>query len=91
MLDENSTLLKSKNNYILVGAEELNKHGAYLYYDNNDEKRIRSGKTTGNPFLVRHQAHAKKAAEMIASSKFYRRYPSKTKQSTTNLCVTKWI
>ena len=62
MLDENSTLLKSKDNYILVGADESNKHGAYLYYDNNDEKWIRSGKTTGNPFIVRHQAHAKKGS-----------------------------
>ena len=36
MLDENSTLLKSKKNYILVGADKLKKHGAYLYYKNND-------------------------------------------------------
>ena len=32
--------------------------------------------------MVRHQAHAKKAAEAFATSKFYRSYPSKTKDPT---------
>ena len=32
--------------------------------------------------MVRHQAHAKKAAEVYVTSKFYRYYPSKTKDPT---------
>ena len=83
-LDDNSTLLKSINNYILVGPDEQNKHGAYLYYDMNDEKWIRSGKTTGKPFIARHNAHLKAAGEAVPTSRFYRRYPSKKKESTVH-------
>ena len=37
-LDENSTLLKSANKYAEVGQDEAFKHGAYLYFNKNDEK-----------------------------------------------------
>ena len=47
MLDDDSKLLKHRNHFITIGTDEKNKHGAYLYYDNNNEKWIGSGKTTG--------------------------------------------
>ena len=56
-LDENATLLRSSSKFIKVGQDEANMHGAYLYFDKNDEKWIRSGKTTGNPFSFRNEAH----------------------------------
>lgn len=80
-LDDNSTLLKRRNHYIVVGPDDQNKHGAYLYYNNNDKKWIRSGKTTGKPFIVWHNVHWKAAAEAFATSKFYRHYPSNKKMN----------
>ena len=58
-------------------------HGAYLYFDNNDEKWIRSGKTTGNPFSFRNEAHAKSAEKEILTTTFYRRYPSRDRTTDT--------
>ena len=75
-LDENATLLRSCTKFIKVGVDEASMHGAYLYFDTNDEKWIRSGKTTGNPFSARNATHARSAKQDILTSTFYRRYPS---------------
>ena len=75
-LDESATLLRSCTKFIKVGVDQANMHGAYLYFDTNDEKWIRSGKTTGNPFSKRNAAHARSAKQSILTSTFYRRYPS---------------
>ena len=75
-LDENATLLKTSDNFLSI-ENTPNKHGAYLYWDVNDEKYVRSGKTTGNPFSKRHEAHEAKAAARFCTGRFYRRYPSK--------------
>ena len=70
-------------NYIKVSEEDVNKHGAYLYYDSNDEKWIRSGKVTGRSFATRDHEHKKKASAKFLSSKFYRRYPSQNRHTTS--------
>ena len=54
-LDNTTTLLKSIQNFVIVGEDEESMQGAYLYYDTNDEKWIRSRKVTGRSFLDRHK------------------------------------
>ena len=76
VLDENACLLKGNDKFILISEDEANKHGAYLYFDNNDLKWIRSGKVTGRPFAKREKEHKAKAKARFCTSKFYRRYPS---------------
>lgn len=51
-----------------------------LYFDINDHKWVRSGKSTGaGGFISRHKQHEKHSKwRKGASSKFYLRYPSKT-------------
>ena len=38
--------------------------------------------TSGNPFIVHHRAREKGARQAFPTSKFYRRFPSKTKDTT---------
>ena len=71
----------SIQNFVIVGEDEEGMQGAYLYYDTNDEKWIRSGKVTGSSFLDRHKDHKKKASQSEATSRFYLRYPSVTKSN----------
>ena len=75
-LDESTTLLSTHGNYLMIANVESNLQGAYLYYDMNDNKWIRSGKVTGRGFDVRHKEHQKKAKCHNHQSKFYSRYPS---------------
>ena len=75
-LDESTTLLSVPHNYLMIANVESNLQGAYLYYDMNDNKWIRSGKVTGRGFDVRHKEHQKKAKCHNHQSKFYSRYPS---------------
>ena len=77
-LDNNATLLADKYSFVMVGGDEQEKQGTYLYYDLNDGKLIRSGKVTGRAYTIRHQEHYKRAATKRCTSKFYRRYPSKS-------------
>ena len=72
ILDENTTLLKSNNMFIKIDEDESNHHMAYLYYDHNAEKWIRSGKVAGRSFAKRHKEHERKAKEKYPTSKFYR-------------------
>ena len=69
VLSENGTLLKLLHNFVGINEEDLKQQGAYLYYDTNDEKWIRSGKA--NHFFNRHLAHKKNAAAQFVTSKFY--------------------
>ena len=80
-LDNTTLLLKSIQNFVIFGEDEERMQGAYLYYDTNDEKWIRSGKVTGRSFLDRHKEHKKKASQSEATSRFYLRYPSVTKSN----------
>ena len=41
-LDEATTLLSTPRNYLLTANVESDLQGAYLYYDLNDERWIRS-------------------------------------------------
>ena len=58
--------------------------GAYIYYDSNDGKWIRSGKVTRRSFSDRHTEH-QKAAGKQQTSKFYTRYPTKDNKHLSNL------
>ena len=81
-LDEVTTLLSTPRNYLLTANVESNLQGAYLYYDLNDEKGIRSDEVTGRGFDVRYKEHHQKSKYNTHQSKFYSRYPSKeSKQS----------
>ena len=76
-LDNNATLLKTAIFFVKVEGDEIVKQGAYLHYDNNDGKWIRSGKVTGRGFTIRQAEHLKKAKAKSATSRFYLRYPTK--------------
>ena len=54
-LDEVTTLLSTPRHYLLTANIEWSLQSAYLYYDLNDEKLIRSGKVTGRILDVRHE------------------------------------
>ena len=80
-LDTTCTLLEVWSKFVLI--EEINdeiREDAYLYYDTNDSKWIRSGKVTGRPFIDRHKEHKKHASCRHATSLFYIRYPAKSNQ-----------
>ena len=55
-------------------------HGAYLYYDKNNEVFIRSGKVTNRGFKVRDDEHRLAAKSMTSKSRFYALYPSTSSQ-----------
>ena len=80
-LDENTTLLDTQSRFKWVGcninSNVMNCIGAYLYFDVNDHKWVRSGKSTGTGgFLSRHKQHEKQSKwQKGASSKFYLQYP----------------
>ena len=82
-LDENACLLKGPDKYIILSENESNKHGAYLYWDTNDLKWIRSGKVTRRPFAKREQEHKAKAKARFCTSKFYWRYPSQERPTVS--------
>ena len=83
MRDITSTLLTNPDKYLPAEGYEKDLQGAYLYYDSNDSKWIRSGKVTRRGFAVRHSEHAKKAACRRTTSSFYSRYPTKSNQFST--------
>ena len=81
--DENTTLLETPNRFKWIGNINnniINYIGSYLYFDINDNKWVRSGKSTGTGgFISRHKQHEKHSKWWKgASSKFYLQYPSKT-------------
>ena len=65
---------------ISTNSNVMNYIGAYLYFDVNDHKWVRSGKSTGaGEFLSRYKQHKKQSKwQKGASSKFYLQYPSNT-------------
>ena len=75
-LDNNTTLLKSCDNFEAVNDNHVNKQGAYLYFDTNNNSFIRSGKVTGREFMKRHMEHQKMAGSDQPTSIFYFRYPT---------------
>jgi len=88
-LEADSTLLGSENNFCLATNDESKQQGAYLYYDQNDRKWIRSGKVINRSFAIRHLEHSKGAKLTTAdsqSSRFYSRYPSIDAALTTEAC-----
>ena len=84
MQDISSTLLGGKNQFVKVEEKESNLQGAYLYYDTNDGKWIRSGKVTRRSFGVRHAEHVKKSESKRTTSTLYSRYPSKNNEHRTS-------
>ena len=86
-LDENTTLLTTPQSFKWISninQSIINNIGAYLYFDINDHKWVRSGKSTGSGgFISRHKQHEKLSKwQKGASSKFYLRYPSNTVNHT---------
>lgn len=69
-LDEATTLLSIPGNYLMIANVETNLQGAYLYYDMNDNKLIRSGKVTGRGLDVRHKEHKKRPNVIIINQNF---------------------
>ena len=59
VLDESATLLRTSNKIIQVGVDESNMHGAYLYYDTNDENRSVVVRRQETLFSIRNKAHEK--------------------------------
>ena len=85
MRDTTSTLLAGPWSFVSAETDKEKKlQGAYLYFDINDEKWVRSGKVTRRGFEIRHSEHEKKAAANRATSKFYSRYPSKEKEKPSS-------
>ena len=84
MQDISSTLLGNLNQFVKVEEKESKLQGAYLYYDSNDGKWIRSGKVTRRGFRVRHEEHAKKSETQRTTSTFYSRYPSNKNEHRTS-------
>ena len=82
-LGDNSTLLKSAEYFIPAENEQSKLQGAYLHFDKNDEKWIRSGKVTGRGFDMRNKEHMKCANEKYPTQSFYVRYPAKS-----SICAT---
>ena len=80
-LDHNQCLLAEPKSFLKATSnQEANMEGCYLYYDNNNDEWIRSGKATGSNFGKRHQEH-KRGSNLSTvesrKSKFYSSYPSK--------------
>ena len=80
MTDTSTLLLQPSTNFLLAtNAEESKLQGAYLYYDENQQDWIRSGKCTGRSFIDRHKEHLRAAKDDSANmnrSRFYTYYPS---------------
>jgi hypothetical protein len=85
-LDLSETLLGPPGNFLLPVDEDGEQEGAYLYFDTNNSRWIRSGKVTGRSFMTRHKEH-QKASKLTTSqhldSRFYTRYHSKAVELTT--------
>jgi hypothetical protein len=77
-LDETQSLL-TPNHYKFLLCQSFNEfEGAYLYYDNNHGRFIRSGKVCGRGFGARHAEHLREAGrETNPKSNFYVWYPTK--------------
>ena len=83
-LDEQYTLLDDEYNFVEVeGSEVEQTGGAYLYFDKNHKRWVRSGKVSWRrSFLHRHNEHTKKAKATFLTggggSKLYKLYPSQS-------------
>eukprot|EP00957_Ditylum_brightwellii_P110481 8425885-Ditylum_brightwellii.AAC.1 len=72
-LDETATLLTKPSKFLLATSNtKSTQQGAYMYYNNNNMKLIRSGKVTMRGFSVRHEEHKEKAIanRLTSTSKF---------------------
>jgi hypothetical protein len=72
----NEDLLAVNPSRFRACTEVPSKEGAYLYFDRNNYRFIRSGKVTRRGFEVRHQEHFKASKAPQSSSDFYMFYPS---------------
>lgn len=80
-MDDLSCLLaKPSNNHFMMSNAEADNWGCYLFWDDNDDKYIRSGKATGvGGFKKRMKEHKRRAESPHNDdgSKLYDLYPSK--------------
>ena len=70
-------------NFELVGSSNT-KEGAYLYFDCNEGKWIRSGKCTAGGFAIRHRQHLKSSSCRRSTLQFYNLYPSRDKENQSS-------
>ena len=83
-LEQQSTLLDTQlENFELVGSSNT-KEGAYLYFDCNEGKWIRSGKCTAGGFAIRHRQHLKSSSCRRSTLQFYNLYPSRDKENQSS-------
>lgn len=81
--DTKSPLANKYNNKFILCASFSNREGTYLYYDNNLDEFIRSGKVCGRVFLERHKEHeCESRKDGNGGNHFYFMYPSKGNNET---------
>lgn len=83
-LDETQCLLTHNQNRLLLCQSFNDYEGAYLYWDTNNGRFIRSGKVCGRGFHARHSEHLREAGKNNPKSDFYLWYPTKTSARATS-------
>ena len=77
------------NSFLPVSNRIESYVGCYLYFDNNKQQWVRSGKANKS-FQARHKEHEKESMNLHAdSSKFYLSYPHKSKYERDESIVTR--
>ena len=76
VVSRNDDLLTMNQSRFRQCCDVPTREGAYLYFDRNNHRFIRSGKVTRRGFNVRHKEHLKASQEAQSSSNFYFFYPS---------------
>ena len=83
-LEQQSTLLDTRlENFELVGSSNT-LEGAYLYFDCNEGKWIRSGKCTAGGFTIQHRQHLKSSNCQRSTLQFYNLYPSRDRENQSS-------
>jgi hypothetical protein len=69
-------LTMNQSRFLLCRDVPSMREGAYLYFNRNNHRIIRSGKVTRHGFDVHHKEHLKASKEAQSTSNFYFFYPS---------------
>jgi hypothetical protein len=92
-LDDTKSLLANRHSNRFILCDSFPNHeGTYLYYDNNIEEFIRSGKVCGRGFVERHKEHSRESRkEGNGGNHFYFMYPTKENVSTASRSKQGWF
>jgi len=77
-IGKNDSLLGNQRNFKLCVNDEAHFQGSYLYFDENRQQFVRSGKATGQSFQEQHKQHQAGSKLNTTKSKFYLSYPCET-------------